>query len=105
MWDRRLRAAGAAGRPATGDVVIPIIPARAAWASNAVGPKAVEQMLEGLIRSRQVWFELSVGHGRGPYHKMRRNATSAGKKVVNRPCVDGPSGALLGSRPQRRETP
>jgi hypothetical protein len=38
-----------------------MVPEGTLW-MNAEGPETVEQMLEGLVRSHQVWFELSIGH-------------------------------------------
>jgi hypothetical protein len=42
--------------------VIPIFPARAVGFCDLEGPEAVEQVLESLVRSRQVGLELLLGH-------------------------------------------
>jgi hypothetical protein len=50
-------------------------------------------VLERLVRSRQVGFELSISHGALIYPKLRRNATPSGKKLVNGWAVDPLRGA------------
>jgi hypothetical protein len=54
-------------------------------------------VLERLVRSRQVGFELSISHGALLYALARQNATAGRKKRVNAATVDAPYGAPLGS--------
>src|SRR5258706_2226456 len=61
-------------------------------------------MLKRLARTRQVRFELLIGHGALTYSKSRRNATSCCKKLVNDAALTALAAPYYGRSPAERGT-
>ena len=87
--DRRLRAAGPAERTPRGHEADPSVGAVAARPRRAAqgGAETGEEVLERLVRSRKVGFELSISHGALLYPKtaatpLKRHSRRC-KKLVN----------------------